>query len=177
MAVDVDCLVMANAGNLIYCDVRASRGFYCGVWTFSNSWSNVLAFLSLNGGIAAQTIQNYHYQSAISRHINTNFSNPNNLPPLLMHSIIPRIIIIKLRLRHSVALRPSTLIAIRPNTRPRLLPSLAVSWLSNSSRIIAVPVFGERPARSARLLLLLLGVDVVQAVHAALVVLAADIEV
>jgi hypothetical protein len=34
----------------------------------------------------------------------------------------------------------------------------------------------ERPAGSARLLLLL-GVDVVQAVHAALVVLAADVEV
>jgi len=37
--------------------------------------------------------------------------------------------------------------------------------------------FSERSTRSAGLLLLLLGVDVVQAVHAALVVLAADVEV
>jgi hypothetical protein len=97
----------------------------------------------------------------------------------MMPSIIPRItIIIKLRLGHSVALRLSALLSVRPHTRPGLLPSLAVARLSNPTSIVPMAFFGERPARSARLLLLLLlGVDVVQAVHATLVVLAADVEV
>ena len=102
-----------------------------------------------------------------------------NLPPLPMPPIIPSIISQKLLLRHSVALRlPAALLTIRRDTRPRSLPNLALARLSNTARTIAMPFVGERPTRSARLLLLsLLAVNVVQAVHAALVVLAADVEV
>jgi hypothetical protein len=96
-----------------------------------------------------------------------------------MPSIIPRIMIIfKLRLGHSVALRLSALLSVRPDTRPGLLPRLAIARFSNPTSTIPMPFFGERPARSTRLLLLLLlGVDVVQTVHATFVVLAADVEV
>jgi hypothetical protein len=104
---------------------------------------------------------------------------PAPLPPLMMPSIIPRImIIIKLCLRYSVALRLSALLSVRPNARPRLFPNFAVARLSNPTSTVPMPFFGERSARGTRLLLLLLlGVDVVQAVHAALVVLTADVEV
>jgi hypothetical protein len=91
-------------------------------------------------------------------------------------TIIPSVIGQELCLRHRVALWLSALLAVRSNAQSRSLPSLALAWLSNTTRAITVSIFGERSTGSAGLLLLL-GVDVVQAVHATLVVLAADIEV
>ena len=100
----------------------------------------------------------------------------HNLPPLTMSTIVTSVISQELCLRHSVALRLSALLAVRRNTRPGSLPSLALARLSNTARAIAVSFIGERSARSARLLVLL-GINVVQAVHATLVVLAANVEV
>jgi hypothetical protein len=127
--------------------------------------------------MAASTILNFIMNQYSYKYIQIPLPLP--LPPLMMPTIIPRItIIVKLRLRHSVALRLSALLSVRPHTRPGFLPSFAVARLSNPTGTIPVAFFGKRPARSARLLLLLLlGVDVVQAVHASLVVLAADVEV
>ena len=73
-----------------------------------------------------------------------------------------------------------SLLAVRPQTGPRSLPGLAVAWLGNPSRTVAMPFIGERTTRSSRwalLRLLLLSVDVVQTVHAELVVVSADVEV
>ena len=100
----------------------------------------------------------------------------HNLPPLTMSTIVTSVISQELCLRHSVALRLSALYAVRRDTRSRSLPSLTLTRLSNTARAIAMSFIGERSARSARLLVLL-GINVVQAVHAALVVLATDVEV
>jgi len=99
-----------------------------------------------------------------------------HLPPLAMPTIVPSVIGQELLLRHSVALRLPALLAVGRNARPGSLPSLALTRLSDTARSIAMSVISERSAGSSRLLLLL-GVNVVQAVHAALVVLAADVEV
>jgi len=98
-----------------------------------------------------------------------------------MPTIVPSIVSQELSLRHRVALRLSALLAvwllaIGCKTRPRSLPSFALTRLSNTSRTIPMSVLGERSAGSSRLLLLL-SVNVVQAVHATLVVLAANVEV
>lgn len=92
-----------------------------------------------------------------------------------MPPIIPRIIL-KLRLRQRITLlAPPSLLAVRAHARPRLLPDIAVAWLREPSRAVAVAFVGERPAGSAGLRRFV--VQVVQAVHAALVVLAAHVEV
>jgi hypothetical protein len=98
-----------------------------------------------------------------------------------MPAIIPGIIIPKLSIRHSIAVRMRSLLAIRPQTGPRSLPGLTVARLSNTPGTIAVALIGERTTGSSGWallrLLLLLGVDVVQTVHAELVVVSADVEV
>jgi len=97
-----------------------------------------------------------------------------------MSTIVPSIIISKLSIRHSVAIRMRSLLAIRTQTGSRSLPSFTVARLSDASRAIAVAFIGERTTRSSRwtlLRLLLLVVDVVQTVHAELVVVSADVEV
>lgn len=93
-----------------------------------------------------------------------------------MPTIIPSIISQKLLFRYSVTLRLPALLAIRRDTRPGGLPGFALARLRNTTRAITMSIVSERSTGSSRLLLLL-GVDVVQAVHAALVVLAADVEV
>jgi len=96
-------------------------------------------------------------------------------------AIVPGVIIPKLSLRHNVAIRMRSLLAVWPQTWSRSLPGLTFAGLSNASRAIAVPFVSERAARSSRwallMLLLLLGVDIVQTVHAEFVVLSADVEV
>jgi hypothetical protein len=104
----------------------------------------------------------------------------NISPPVIMSTIIPSIIIPKLSIRHSIAIRMRSLLAVRPQTGPRSLPGFTVAWLSNASRAVAMAFVGERTTRSSRwplLRLLLLVVDVVQTVHAELVVVSADVEV
>jgi hypothetical protein len=100
-------------------------------------------------------------------------------PPVIMSTIIPGIIIPKLSIRHSIAIRMRSLLAVRPQTGSRSLPGFTVAWLSNASRAVAMAFVGEGTTRSSRrpLLLLLLVVDVVQTVHAELVVVSADVEV
>jgi hypothetical protein len=101
-------------------------------------------------------------------------------PPVIMPTIVPGIIIPKLSIRHSIAIRMRSLLAVRPQTGPRSLPGFAVPWLSNASRAVAMAFVGEGTTRSSRwplLRLLLLVVDVVQTVHAELVVVSADVEV
>jgi hypothetical protein len=102
-------------------------------------------------------------------------------PPVIMSTIVPGIIIPKLSIRHSIAMRIRSLLTVRPQTGPRSLPGFTVAWLSNASRAVAMAFVGEGTTRSSRrpllLLLLLLVVDVVQTVHAELVVVSADVEV
>lgn len=93
-----------------------------------------------------------------------------------MPPIVPGIIVVKLCLWNRITLRLSALLAVRPNARPWSFPSLTLTWLSDAARTIAMSVFGEWPTWSSRLLSLL-SVDIVQAVDAAPVVLAADVEV
>lgn len=92
-----------------------------------------------------------------------------------MPTIIPRIIIIELPLRHSIAMPLATLLTVRSHTGSGRLPSITFPGLSNTARAVARTVISERTPRRTRLLGL--GVEVVQAVHAALVVLAANVEV
>jgi hypothetical protein len=97
-----------------------------------------------------------------------------------MPTIVPSIIIPKLSIWHSIANRMRSLLAIRPQTGSRSLPSFTVARLSNASRAIAVALVGKGTTRSSRrtlLRLLLLVVDVVQTIHAELVVVSADVEV
>jgi hypothetical protein len=97
-----------------------------------------------------------------------------------MPAVVPSIIIPKLGIWHSIAVRMRPLLAIRPQTGSRSLPSFTVAWLSNSPGAIAMALIGEWAARSSRrtlLGLLLLVVDIVQTVHAELVVVSADVEV
>jgi hypothetical protein len=98
-----------------------------------------------------------------------------------MTAIVPGIVIPKLSIRHSIAVRMRSLLAIRPQAGSRSLPGFTVARLGNSSGTVAVAFIGERTAGSSRWallrLLLLLGVDVVQTVHAELVVVSADVKV
>lgn len=101
-------------------------------------------------------------------------------PPLVIASVVPGIFIPKLSLWHSVAVRLSSLLAVRAQAGSRGFPGFTFAWLGNASRAIAVAFVGEWTTWSSRwtlLMLLLLGVNVVQTVHAALVVLSADMEV
>jgi len=93
-----------------------------------------------------------------------------------MTTIVASVIIQKLCLWYRVALRLSALLAVRSDAWSRSLPGLAFAWLSDAAGAITMSILGKGSAGSARLLLLL-GVNVVQAVHATLVVLASDVEV
>jgi hypothetical protein len=104
----------------------------------------------------------------------------NISPPVIMSTIVPGIIIPKLSIRHSIAMRIRSLLTVRSQTRSRSLPSFAVARFSDSSRAVSMAFIGEGTTRSSRwplLRLLLLVVDVVQTVHAELVVVSADVEV
>jgi hypothetical protein len=97
-----------------------------------------------------------------------------------MSAIVPSIIIPKLSIWHSIAIRMRSLLAVRPQAGSRSLPSFAVARLSNASRAVSMAFIGEGTTRSPRrtlLRLLLLVVDVVQTIHAELVVVSADVEV
>lgn len=93
-----------------------------------------------------------------------------------MPAVVPGIIVIKLCLWYRVALRLSALLAVWTDARPWSFPSLALTWLSDAAVAITMSILGKWSAWGSRLLILL-GIDIVQAVNAAPVVLAADVKV